>query len=134
MTQPPAGRYGRSVSDDARKDRQLRVAGAVLGVGFVALLCWFGFSYVSEASTVSGELIKSRPVSDTEVEAHLEVRKESDVTGVCSLRALDHDRVEVGRADFTFEAGEARVDRVVSLETTRRAHAAQLVGCHPSEG
>ncbi|GAA4676061.1 DUF4307 domain-containing protein [Streptomyces chumphonensis] len=134
MTQPPAGRYGRPTGDDALRDRRLRRAGLVLGIAFTALLGWIGVSYISTAGTVSGELIKSRPVSETEVQVHLEVRKDEGVTGVCSLRALSVDRGEVGRADFTFEAGESRIDRVVTLETTGRAYAAELVGCKEAAG
>ncbi|MGD9483551.1 DUF4307 domain-containing protein [Streptomyces sp. TRM70308] len=130
----PPGRYGRSGADDARRDRVLRIAGAVAGACGLAVLGWFGFSYVAAAGTVSGEVIKYRPVSETEIQAHLEVRKESGVTGVCSLRALAMDKAEVGRADYTFEAGESRIDRVVTLRTTREAYATELLGCKPLSG
>ncbi|MEE1927830.1 DUF4307 domain-containing protein [Streptomyces sp. TRM 70351] len=129
---PPAGRYGRSGrDDDARTDRQLKIVGAVLGTGFLALLGWFGYSYVTEAGAVSAEVIKSETVSDSEVRAHLEVRKDAGLTGVCSVRALAVDKAEVGRADYTFAGGERRVDRVVTLRTTDRAYATELVGCRP---
>ncbi|MBW1601894.1 DUF4307 domain-containing protein [Streptomyces sp. JJ66] len=130
----PADRYGRSGTDEARSDHRLRVVGAVAGACALAVLGWFGYSYVTTAGTVSGEVIKYDPVSETEIEAHLEVRKEADVAGVCSLRALALDKAEVGRADYTFEAGERRVDRVVTLRTTREAYATELLGCKPLTG
>lgn len=131
--QPPAGRYGRSVRDDARTDRRLKILGAVLGAGSLGLIVWFGVAHVSSGSDVSAELIKFWKVSGEEVRVHLEVRKDPDITGVCALRALSEDKAEVGRADYTFPPGESRIDEVVSLRTTAEATTAELVRCNPAE-
>ncbi|MTE20760.1 DUF4307 domain-containing protein [Streptomyces sp. TRM43335] len=127
----PQGRYGRS--GDARTNRRLTVVGSVLGVAFLAVIGWFGISYVG-GTQVSGELIKFDIVSDREVVVHLEVRKDADVTGVCTVTTRAEDGGGVGRADFTFAQRESRIDEVVTVRTTRRATTAQLAGCTAADG
>ncbi|MFF3015857.1 DUF4307 domain-containing protein [Streptomyces sp. NPDC057939] len=122
----PEGRYGRS--EDERADRRLKVVGSVLGVGLLAVVGWIGWDYVGGQS-VSAEMIKFQILSDTEVKVHLEVRKDAGVTGVCTLSSQDEEHGEVGRADFTFPQRDTRVDEVVTLRTTGRATAVELVGC-----
>ena len=122
----PEGRYGRSA--DERADRRLRIAGAVLGVVFLGLMSWFGWYYVVD-SRISAEMIKFDVVSDTEVQVHLEVRKDTDAHGVCTLRTRSEDGAEVGRKDVRVDDAADRVDRVWSVRTTARATSAELVGC-----
>ncbi|MFD9036452.1 DUF4307 domain-containing protein [Streptomyces sp. NPDC059567] len=126
--QLPEGRYGRSA--DERADRKLKIAGAVLGALFLGVVGWFGWHYVGE-SRISAEMIKFDVVSDTEVQVHLEVRKDVDVTGVCTLRSRSEDGAEVGRKDVKVDEAADRVDRVWSIRTTARATSAELVGCTP---
>ncbi|OON81432.1 DUF4307 domain-containing protein [Streptomyces tsukubensis] len=123
----PESRYGRTA--DQRADHKLKVIGAVLGVALLAMVAWFGYDYVS-GEKVSAEVIKWSVVSDTKVEAHLEVRKDSGVKGYCTMRSQAASGAEVGRADFRFDQDEGRIDRVVTLRTTGRATNAELVGCH----
>ncbi|MCK1795680.1 DUF4307 domain-containing protein [Streptomyces sp. XM4193] len=130
----PAGRYGRSAADEERTDRRLKIVGACLGAAALALIGWIGFGHISKGSDVNAELIKFKVISDEEVQAQLEVHKDRDLTGVCTVRALAEDKGEVGRKDFTFEQRETRVDEVVSLRTTARASSAQLIGCRPAQG
>ncbi|MFD4241077.1 DUF4307 domain-containing protein [Streptomyces sp. NPDC058525] len=125
----PEGRYGRSA--DERADRKLKVVGAVMGALLLGVVGWIGWDYIAGQS-VSAEVIKFQVVSDNEVKVHLEVRKESSVTGVCTLSSQDKEHGEVGRADFTFPQAEARVDEMVSLKTTSRATMIELVGCQPA--
>ncbi|MFG2877729.1 DUF4307 domain-containing protein [Streptomyces sp. NPDC048337] len=127
----PEGRYGRSA--DERADRKLKVVGSVLGVVLLGVVGWIGWDYVAGQS-VSAEVIKFQVVSDAEVKVHLEVRKESSVTGVCTLSSQDKEHNEVGRADYTFAQPESRVDEMVSLKTTGRATMIELVGCQPATG
>ncbi|MFC8076392.1 DUF4307 domain-containing protein [Streptomyces sp. NPDC057307] len=122
----PEGRYGRS--SDERADRKLKIVGSVLGVGLLALVGWFGYDYVAGQS-VSGELIKFKRVSATAVEVHLEVRKDKDAAGTCTLRSRSEDGAEVGRKDVRFDGAETRIDRVVTVRTTASATSAELVGC-----
>ncbi|UNS98666.1 DUF4307 domain-containing protein [Streptomyces tubbatahanensis] len=132
----PEGRYGRTTGrsgtgvgrTDARTDRRLKVTGGVLGVLFLALIGWIGASYVS-GQDVSGEVIKFKVVSDSAVEVHLEVRKDEGAEGVCTLRSRAENGSEVGRRSAAFDAGTARVDRVVTVRTTSRATSAELLGC-----
>ena len=124
--EPPQGRYGRSSDESA--DRRLKTLGAVLGVLLLGFLGWVGVSYVS-AQDVTGTLITYKVVSDHEVQAHLEVHKDADARGVCTLRALDRRHGEVGRKDARLEAGSERIDTVVAVRTTGRAYAAELIGC-----
>ncbi|MER7825814.1 MULTISPECIES: DUF4307 domain-containing protein [unclassified Streptomyces] len=125
----PEGRYGRSA--DERADRKLKIIGSVLGAVLLGVVGWIGWDYVAGQS-VSAEVIKFQVISDTEVKVHLEVRKESSVTGVCSLSSQDKEHAEVGRADFTFAQASSRVDELVTLKTTRRAAVIELVGCRPA--
>ncbi|MFI5827210.1 DUF4307 domain-containing protein [Streptomyces sp. NPDC051578] len=122
----PEGRYGRSA--DERADRKLKIVGSVLGVALLGVVGWIGWDYVAGQS-VTAEVIKFQIVSASEVKVHLEVRKDSGVTGVCTLSSQDKDHSEVGRADFTFAQRDTRVDEVVSLKTTGRATMVELVGC-----
>ncbi|MER7946016.1 DUF4307 domain-containing protein [Streptomyces sp. NPDC096079] len=124
--QLPEGRYGRSA--DERADRKLRVAGAVLGVLFLGLMGWFGWYYVVD-NKISAELIKFDVVSADEVQVHLEVRKDEDVKGVCTLRSRAEDGAEVARKDVRIDDAATRVDRVFSVRTTARATSAELIGC-----
>ncbi|MEU8519568.1 DUF4307 domain-containing protein [Streptomyces sp. NBC_01216] len=122
----PDGRYGRPA--DERADRGLRIVGVVLGVLFLGLLGWFGWYYVVD-NKISAEMIKFDVVSDTEVQVHLEVRKDAGVQGVCTLRTRAEDGAEVGRKDVRVDGTAGRVDRVWSVRTTARATSAELVGC-----
>ncbi|GHB10793.1 DUF4307 domain-containing protein [Streptomyces termitum] len=124
--QPPEGRYGRSA--DERADRKLRIAGAVLGVLFLGLMGWFGWYYVVD-NKISAEMIKFDVVSDTEVQVHLEIRKDEGLEGVCTLRSRSEDGAEVARKDVVVDDPGGRVDRVYSLRTTARATSAELLGC-----
>lgn len=122
----PRGRYGRSA--DQRADHKLKIVGAVLGIALIGLIGWFGYHYVVDRS-VSGELIKFKRISATAVEAHLEVRKDRDATGSCTLRSLAESGAEVGRLDVRFGAGETEIDRVVTVRTTDSATSTELLGC-----
>ncbi|KOX23138.1 MULTISPECIES: DUF4307 domain-containing protein [unclassified Streptomyces] len=124
--QPPEGRYGRSA--DERADRRLKAVGSVLGVLFLGLLGWFGWYYVVD-SEISAEMIKFDVVSASEVQVHLEVRKDEGAEGVCTLRSRSEDGTEVARKDVRIDDPAARVDQVFSLRTTARATSAELLGC-----
>jgi hypothetical protein len=125
-TRPPEGRYGRS--SDARADRTLKVAGAVLGALLLALIGYFAYHYVGQ-NKISGELITFQ-VADDSVRVHLEVRKDAGASGYCTVRSQAEDGAEVGRADFRFSGPDTRIDKVVTLRTTSRGTTAELLGCH----
>ncbi|MFI5981571.1 DUF4307 domain-containing protein [Streptomyces sp. NPDC098789] len=125
----PEGRYGRSA--DERTDRKLKIVGGVLGAVLLGVVGWIGWDYVGGQS-VSGEIIKFQVVSDSEVQVHLEVRKDASVTGVCTLSSQDKEHGEVGRADYTFDQASGRVDEMLTLKTTGRATMIELIGCQPA--
>ncbi|MFJ3900726.1 DUF4307 domain-containing protein [Streptomyces sp. NPDC090025] len=124
--QLPEGRYGRSA--DERADRKLKIVGAVLGTLFLALMGWFGWYYVVD-SKISAEIIKFDVVSDREVQVHLEIRKDDDAQGVCTLRSRAEDGAEVGRKDVRIDEPVGRIDKVYAVRTTARATSAELIGC-----
>lgn len=126
MTGAPEGRYGRP--DDAGADRRLKIIGSVLGAAMLAYLGWAGWDAVA-GTDASGQLIRFRVVSEHEVQAHLEVRKEEDVTAVCTVRSLAADKDEVGVRDVRIGDPVTRVDRVVTIRTTSEAVSAELLGC-----
>ncbi|MGA4839922.1 DUF4307 domain-containing protein [Streptomyces sp. G45] len=126
---PPEGRYGRSRTADERADRKLKIVGAVLGACLLAVVAWFGYDSIA-GTKISAEVIKFDVVSDRAVEVHLEVRKNADVNGYCTLRSQAENGAEVGRADFRFDQDASRVDKTVTLRTTERATSAELVSCH----
>ncbi|MFI8434881.1 DUF4307 domain-containing protein [Streptomyces sp. NPDC079020] len=127
----PEGRYGRT--EDQRADRRLKIIGASLGVVLLGVVAWIGFDYVG-GKGISAEVIKSKIVSDTRAEVHLEVRKDRDGGGYCTLRALSEDGREVARRDFRFDQPSDRIDDVVTLRTTSRATAVELMGCTAGGG
>lgn len=125
--QLPEGRYGRSA--DERADRKLKIVGAGLGVLLLSVIGWFGYDYIA-GQKISAEVIKFSVTSDTEVQVHLEVRKDADATGTCTLRSRSADGAEVARLDVRIgQPGEKRVDEVVKVRTTARATSAELVQC-----
>ncbi|MCG0286911.1 DUF4307 domain-containing protein [Streptomyces sp. PSAA01] len=124
----PDGRYGRSA--DARADRTLKIVGAVLGAGLLALIAWFGYDYIA-GQDVSGRLTGFKVVADDAVDVRLEITKDKDTTGVCTVRTLDEYHDEVGRKDFTFDQREGDLVKVVTVRTTARATTAELIGCEP---
>ena len=125
-TRLPEGRYGRA--SDERADRKLKIAGTVLGALLLALIGYFAYHYVGE-NKISGEVITFEPHKNS-VSVHLEVRKDSGTSGYCTVRSQAADGSEVGRADFRFDSGATRIDKVVTLRTTAPGTTAELLGCH----
>ncbi|WP_129840783.1 DUF4307 domain-containing protein [Streptomyces sp. RFCAC02] len=132
-TKLPAGRYGADPVADARTDRRLRAVGLVLGAALLAFVGWAGWSYVA-GQEVSGELTGFEVVSEHEIDVYLAVRKPAGADGVCTVRAQSEDGLEVGRADFRFDEDTDSVHRSVTLRTTQRATAAELMSCSEAEG
>ncbi|RNG20347.1 DUF4307 domain-containing protein [Streptomyces botrytidirepellens] len=122
----PEGRYGRSA--DERADRKLKIIGAVLGAGLIALIAWFGYAYVVDQD-VSGQLTGFKVTSDDTVDVRLEITKDKDATAVCTVRTLDTYHEEVGRKSFTFDQRQDDMIKVVTVRTTARATSAELIGC-----
>ncbi|MFF0741246.1 DUF4307 domain-containing protein [Streptomyces sp. NPDC004111] len=124
----PEGRYGRSA--DARADRKLKILGAVLGVLLLALVAWIGYGYITKQQ-ISAELIKfDLNSSNTEVRVHLEIRKGSDATGTCTVRAIAESGAEVGRKDVRItQKGTSRIDEIYAIRTTAEATSAELLNC-----
>ena len=124
----PEGRYGGAT--DRRTDRRLRVVGSALGVALLGLVGWAGYGYIA-GQKINAEVITFEAVSDHAVRVHLEVRKDAQVEGYCTLRSQSADGAEVGRADFRFDQHTGRLDKVVTLRTTAHGTSVQIVGCHP---
>ncbi|GHC66983.1 DUF4307 domain-containing protein [Streptomyces cinnamoneus] len=122
----PEGRYGRSA--DERADRKLKIVGGVLLAALLGFVGWAGVHYVTK-SDVSGQLVRSKTVSDDTVQAVLEIRKEKDATGVCTLRSLGEDGGEVARKDVTLDRREDHFTQLVTFRTIGRATATELEGC-----
>ncbi|MFI1562661.1 DUF4307 domain-containing protein [Streptomyces sp. NPDC020490] len=125
-TRLPEGRYGRS--SDERADRKLKIAGVVFGALLLALIGYFAYHYVGQTK-ISAEVI-TFDTRQNAVKVHLEVRKDADASGYCTLRSQSADGAEVGRADFRFDGHATRIDKVVTLRTTSRGATAELLGCH----
>ncbi|MEU2133494.1 DUF4307 domain-containing protein [Streptomyces sp. NPDC018352] len=127
----PENRYGRSA--DQLADRKLKIIGSVLGAVLLAVVGWIGYDYVT-GQGISAEVIKRQVVSDQRVDIHLEVRKDKDAKGYCTLRAQHEDGSDVARKDFRFDERTDRIDRIVSLRTTARATSVELLGCTTDGG
>ncbi|GAA3031329.1 DUF4307 domain-containing protein [Streptomyces glomeratus] len=125
-TRLPEGRYGRSA--DERADRTLKIVGSVLGALLLAIVGWFAYHYVAQ-NKIGAEVITFEAAHDS-VRIHLEVRKDADTAGYCTLRSQSADGTEVGRADFRFGGHATRIDKVVTLRTTAQGSTAELLGCH----
>ncbi|MFD7066330.1 DUF4307 domain-containing protein [Streptomyces sp. NPDC059913] len=124
-------RYGRSA--DQQADRKLKIIGSVLGVVLLGVVGWIGYDYVT-GQDISAEVIKRQVVSDQQVDVHLEVRKDKDAKGYCTLRAQHQDGSDVARKDFRFDARTDRIDEVLTLRTTARATSVELLGCTADGG
>ncbi|MEV5505766.1 DUF4307 domain-containing protein [Streptomyces orinoci] len=122
----PEGRYGRTA--DQRADRKLKIAAIVLGTALAGGVGWAGVHYLT-APEVTGQLIRSRTVSDSSVQAVLEIRKDKSTEGVCTLRSLGSDGNEVARKDVPLERGRSHFTQLVTLRTTAWAAATDLEGC-----
>ncbi|WP_405869717.1 MULTISPECIES: DUF4307 domain-containing protein [unclassified Streptomyces] len=125
-TRLPEGRYGRS--SDERADHKLKIVGAVLAAALLALVGYFAYHYVAQ-NKISAEVITFDAHKDS-VTVHLEVRKDADATGYCTIRSQAANGAEVGRADFHFDGHATRIDRAVTLRTTSAGTTAELLGCH----
>ncbi|WP_055492276.1 DUF4307 domain-containing protein [Streptomyces sp. TP-A0356] len=125
-TRLPEGRYGRSADEHA--DRTLKIVGTVLGAVLLVVIGWFAYHYVAQ-SKISGEVITFDTSHDA-VKIHLEVRKDADTSGYCTVRSQAADGTEVGRADFRFGGHATRIDQVLTLRTTSPGTTAELLGCH----
>ncbi|MEU3601480.1 DUF4307 domain-containing protein [Streptomyces sp. NPDC006798] len=125
--QLPEGRYGHSA--DQRSDRRLKVLGGALGAVLIAVVGWFGYDYIA-GQKISAEMIKFDVTSDSEVQVHLEIRKDADATGSCTVRSRSEDGAEVGRLDVRIDQrGESRIDQVYKIRTLSRGTTAELVRC-----
>ncbi|GAA2915818.1 DUF4307 domain-containing protein [Streptomyces thioluteus] len=122
----PEGRYGRSA--DERADRKLKIIGGVLGAVLLGFVGWSAVHYIT-TSDVSGQLIRSKTVSDTSVQAVLEIRKGKGDKAVCTLRSRANDGSEVSRLDVTLDRPEEHFTEFVTLRTTARARFTDLEGC-----
>ncbi|MFI9782255.1 DUF4307 domain-containing protein [Kitasatospora sp. NPDC051984] len=128
---PPVGRYSRS--DDRTTDRRLRIAGVVFGVLLVGLIAWLGTSYLLRETKLNGTVPTFQPVSDSELQLQLSVRKSEGTSGVCTVRTQGVDGAVVGQSDFQIPAEGTTYDKVVTLRTTSRGSTAELLGCTPNK-
>ncbi len=126
----PEGRYGRT--DGASADRRLKRLGLVLGALGLAGLGVGGWWYLA-ADHVSGQVVTFRVVSDTQVQARLEVTKDAGRSAVCTLRSRAADQSEVGRRDVTVSGPGTTVDTDVTIRTTARGTTAELLGCKAAD-
>jgi hypothetical protein len=125
----PEGRYGRV--DAARTDRRLKLLGSVLGGVLLVFVGWAAWWYLS-TNEVSGQVITFKVVSNSEVQAHLEVDKPAGTTAVCTLRSQAPDQSEVGRKEVALAQHTSVVDTRVAIRTTARGTTAELLGCQPA--
>ncbi|MFI5802580.1 DUF4307 domain-containing protein [Streptomyces sp. NPDC051561] len=131
----PEGRYGRSAGTaDQQADRKLKILGAVLGALLLLLVGWIGYGYISKQQ-ISAEMIKfDLNSSQTEVRVHLEIRKDADATGTCTVRAIAESGAEVGRKDVRItQRGVSRIDEIYPIRTTAKATSAELLNCTPDQ-
>ncbi|MFJ6695844.1 DUF4307 domain-containing protein [Streptomyces sp. NPDC091272] len=124
----PEGRYGGSA--DARADRKLKIIGSVLGVLLLLVIGWIGYGYISK-QVISAEMIKfDLNSTQNEVRVHLEIRKDADATGTCTVRAIAESGAEVGRKDVAItQRGTSRIDEIYPIRTTAKATSAELLSC-----
>ncbi|WP_240926540.1 DUF4307 domain-containing protein [Streptomyces sp. JB150] len=119
---------------DARKDRTLKITGALLGTALFALITYAGTTYVTGRQAADGTLIAFETLSDRTVQARLEVRKSRETVAVCTVRTLSARGAEVGRRDIRFTEPRDHVNTFVTVRTTQRAVGLELVGCRSATG
>ncbi|MFI9270607.1 DUF4307 domain-containing protein [Kitasatospora sp. NPDC052896] len=127
----PEGRYGRR--DDREADRRLKIVGAVCGALVIGLVAWIGVSYVITNSKLNGEVVTFQVVSDSEVQAQLNVSKDSGTGGVCTIRSQAPDQSVVGQLDVPIPKAGSTFSEIVTIRTTARGTTAELLSCTPSK-
>jgi hypothetical protein len=101
------------------------VAMVVSGVGFVG---WSVFFH--STPEVSSRLTSFRIVDEHEVNADIEVGRESQFTEAsCRLRAIADDHTVVGEVNVPVVDGPVQRALRVPIRTERRATSVELVGC-----
>ena len=104
--------------------------------GFVVLLALAGLSWLAWAATyqsapeVDSEMLSWKVTSEHEATARFTVvRKDTDVSATCFVRAIAADHAEVGAANVTVDAGAKTQTVEVTIRTERAATSVQLTGC-----
>ena len=121
----PAGRYG---MDLAEKDR--RIHKVYLAVVVLAVLLMGGLTAVYVmGSPVNGEVETFQVVSSSEVQIHLQVTKNADQDGSCTVRSRDANGDVVGQTTVTVPKALSTWDTIVSLKTTSLGTTGELVSC-----
>ena len=121
----PTGRYG---MDLAEKDR--RIHKVYLGIVALAVLLMVALTavYVT-GSQVNGEVETFQVVSSAEVQIHLQVTKDANQTGSCTVRSRDANGDVVGQTTVTVPKALSTWDTIINLRTTGLGTTGELVSC-----
>ena len=132
MTTPPALRRPPGRYDEPRKlSRPVLLSGTALLVAALVGFAYVGWRHYAASRTPFTNL--GYAVSDSAVVVRFQVVKDAGKTVTCLLQARDRDNAEVGSLVTTIGPdGSGTLKREVSVPTTRRAVAAEVLSCRPA--
>lgn len=104
-------------------------APAVVGILTLAILAFVGWLTVAERSSRVDDTLISWDAGSDHTRVVFEVRRAQGKLTICTLRAQDKTRVDVGYAEVTVPAGDAAVEVEYDLATLMPAFVVELLGC-----
>ncbi|WP_052069463.1 DUF4307 domain-containing protein [Streptacidiphilus albus] len=121
----PTGRYGMDLAEKDRRIHRVYLAVVVLAVLLMGALTAV---YVM-GSPVNGEVETFQVVSASEVQIHLQVTKNADQDGSCTVRSRDANGNVVGQTTVNVPKALSTWDTIVNLRTTSLGTTGELVSC-----
>ncbi len=121
----PTGRYGMDLAEKDRRIHKVYLAVVALAVVLMGALTAV---YVM-GSPVNGEVETFQVVSSSEVQIHLQVTKNADQNGSCTVRSRDANGNVVGQTTVTVPKALSTWDTIISLKTTSLGTTGELVSC-----
>jgi hypothetical protein len=107
------------------------VAGVLLLVPFLAWVVWAGLAQADR--DLRWETAGFGDITDQSITVRFTVYLPPGSAAVCTVRAMDSDGVEVGRAQVPVESSDRAASVVYALPVTERASTAFVESCQPEE-
>ncbi|MFB9320976.1 DUF4307 domain-containing protein [Cryptosporangium minutisporangium] len=133
MTAPvfPPDRYGRRRSP---RSYPRWLVPALVAVVVIAGIGVAGKLYTTYGDDhVEARVLRYSVTSDRAVRIEVEVSGARETPLRCAVRSRAEDGSEVGRTEISVPAGDAVVNQIVTLTTTKRAISGETAGCRPAQ-
>ncbi|MDP9395200.1 MAG: DUF4307 domain-containing protein [Actinomycetota bacterium] len=121
----PPGRYG---EPSAHRRGIARGLTALLAVALVGYVVWVGLHHARQP--VAWGLLAYQVVDEHRTKVTIEVRRPAGTRVLCTVRAVDRDRVVVGSVEAALDSSGPATRRMeVEVPTRARAALGQLTTC-----